>query len=73
MVPRLGTDGNPLARVRYAFTALYGGPTATWSPDGRWLAYAEMNGVAVVSLDDGRSYHVAPVGGSPSWRPMRYP
>lgn len=40
----------PSAEVPYAWW----GRTYTWSPDGRYLAYAQANEVGLVSLTDGR-------------------
>ena len=43
--------------------------TPTWSPDGRELAFANDDGLWIVSATGGKSRLVARGGGTPRWSP----
>ncbi|MFN8540259.1 MAG: hypothetical protein U0232_22625 [Thermomicrobiales bacterium] len=57
------------AAVPAARVLQQGGSAFTWSADGRWLAFAGEQGIAVLSLDDGTSYTLAVPVGALAWRP----
>jgi hypothetical protein len=63
--------GMRLFEAPFAASSLAGGLTLSWSPDSRWLAYAHLNGIAIVSPSGLPAYELAPVGGAIGWQPAR--
>lgn len=44
-------------------------PRVAWSPDGRWLAYADaVDGLTLGAADEARTYPLAADGDFPAWR-----
>jgi dipeptidyl aminopeptidase/acylaminoacyl peptidase len=63
------TRGERRASARFARSGQSGLPSFGWSPDGRWLAYADSGGVTMLAADGGASYTLALVAGRVAWRP----
>ena len=58
-------DGSGLTGV----TMATGYAHPTWSPDGRFIAFASENSIEWVSVDGSRRGRVIANGMSPAWRP----
>jgi hypothetical protein len=61
--------GTRLVEAPFSPSIVYGDMALGWSPDGRWLAYAHLNGITVVSPHGLPAYELAPVGGAIAWQP----
>jgi len=67
------TDGSGLRVLTHAGANIRSGPT--WSPDGRWIAFAALpcntcpSSIRYVEVDGGAAGFILENGQSPAWRP----
>lgn len=67
------TRGVRRVGVSFYVSGLYGGPRISWSSDSRWLAYASLAGIGIVSPSGVPSSELTSSGGFPAWQPVSRP